>query len=209
MSAMSKIRIEDQLLNAGAARGPVKLNRHNKIHPKKLALWVGMVSLVMMFTALTSAFIVRRAAGNWLEFSIPSIFYVNTLVILGSSLTLHAAYVAFKREAALAYKALLSVSFLLGIAFVVLQYVGWQDLAASGVPLKINPSGDFVYAISGLHAVHVIGGIAILMVALVMAFILPLRVTPARQLRLELTMTYWHFVDFLWIYLIVFLSLQR
>ena len=206
---MNKVSIDGQLLNNREELRDAAIKRHNKIHPKKLALWVGLVSLIMMFTALTSAFIVRRAAGNWLEFSIPSIFYVNTLVIVASSLTLHAAYTAFKREAALAYKALLGVTFLLGIAFVVLQYVGWQDLAASGVPLKINPSGDFVYAISGLHAVHVLGGIAILVVALVMAFVLPMRATPARQLRLELTMTYWHFVDLLWIYLIVFLSLQR
>jgi len=67
------------------------VTRHNKIHPKKLALWVSIVSLIMMFTALTSAYIVRRAAGNWLEFSIPGIFYVNTLVVVVSSLTLHAA----------------------------------------------------------------------------------------------------------------------
>ncbi|MEL7163765.1 MAG: hypothetical protein AAFN92_23605, partial [Bacteroidota bacterium] len=110
--------------------------RRNKIHPQKLALWVAIVSLVMMFTALTSAYIVRRAAGNWLEFSIPSIFYVNTLVIVVSSLTLHAAYGAFKREAAVAYKALLGITFILGIAFVVLQYLGWEQLAAAGVPKK-------------------------------------------------------------------------
>lgn len=183
--------------------------RRNRIHPKKLAMWVAIVSLIMMFTALTSAYIVRRAAGNWLEFSIPGIFYINTLVIVLSSLTLHAAYVAFKREAALAYKSLLSITFLLGIAFVVLQYLGWEELAAAGVPLKINPAGDFVYAISGLHAVHVLGGIAALVVALVLAFVTKLKRTPARQLRLELTLTYWHFVDVLWIYLIVFLSLQR
>jgi len=185
------------------------VTRHNKIHPKKLALWVGLVSLVMMFTALTSAYVVRRAAGNWLEFDIPSIFYWNTLVIVVSSLTLHAAYGAFKREAAFAYRSLLTVTFILGIAFVVLQYLGWEQLAAEGVPLKINPSGDFVYAISGLHAVHVLGGIAVLAVALAVAFVRKLKRTPARQLRLELTLTYWHFVDFLWIYLIVFLSLQR
>ena len=204
-----KIIIDSSLLGDREQKRAEAQLRHNKIHPKKLALWVGLVSLVMMFTALTSAFIVRRAAGNWLEFSIPSIFYVNTLVIVGSSLTLHAAYVAFKREAARAYKFLLGLTLALGIAFVYLQYVGWEALAASGVPLKINPSGDFIYAISGLHAVHVIGGVAILLVALIMAFVLPMRVTPARQLRLELTMTYWHFVDVLWIYLIVFLSLQR
>ncbi|NJC25170.1 cytochrome c oxidase subunit 3 [Neolewinella antarctica] len=206
---MRKVTIDGSLVTNKENLRTEALKRQNKIHPKKLALWVGLVSLVMMFTALTSAFIVRRAAGNWLEFSIPSIFFVNTLVIVASSLTLHGAYVAFKREAALAYKALLGLTFILGIAFVVLQLVGWEELAASGVPLKINPSGDFIYAISGLHALHVIGGIAILLVALIMAFILPMKVTPARQLRLELTMTYWHFVDVLWIYLIVFLSLQR
>ena len=183
--------------------------RRNKIHPKKLALWVSLVSLVMMFTALTSAYIVRRAGGNWLEFSIPNIFYVNTLVIIVSSITLHAAYVAFKREAALAYKMLLSLTFVLGIAFIVLQYIGWEQMAAAGLDIRINPSTSFIYAISGLHALHVIGGIAVLSVALVMAFVLEVKQSPARKLRLELTLTYWHFVDVLWIYLIVFLSLQR
>jgi len=183
--------------------------RRNKIHPQKLALWVGIVSLIMMFTALTSAYIVRRAAGNWLEFNIPAIFYWNTLVIVVSSLTLHAAYEAFKREADAAYKGLLIVTYLLGITFVVMQYLGWEALAEGGIPLKTNPSGDFIYAISGLHAAHVIGGIAILTVTLIMAFARKLKRTPARQLRLELTLTYWHFVDVLWIYLIVFLSLQR
>jgi len=183
--------------------------RRNKIHPKKLALWVGLVSLIMMFTALTSAYVVRRAAGNWLEFSIPGIFYINTLVIMASSLTLHAAYGAFKREAAGAYKTLLSITFLLGIAFVVLQYVGWEQMAALGLDIKVNPSTSFIYAISGLHVVHVLGGITVLAVALGAAFMRKLKRTPARQLRLELTLTYWHFVDLLWIYLIIFLSLQR
>ena len=114
------------------------VTRHNKIHPKKLALWVGLVSLVMMFTALTSAYVVRRAAGNWLEFDIPSIFYWNTLVIVVSSLTLHAAYGAFKREAAFAYRSLLTVTFILGIAFVVLQYLGWEQLAAEGADLILS-----------------------------------------------------------------------
>lgn len=202
------------LINLSAMDTTVKkdiqaVTRHNKIHPKKLLLWVSIVSLVMMFTALTSAYIVRRAAGNWLEFSIPTIFYVNTLVIVASSITLHAAYAAFKREAAGAYKALLSISVLLGIAFVVMQLMGWSEMEAQGLDIKINPSTSFVYALSGLHAVHVLGGIAALVVALVMAFITKLKRTPARQLRLELTLTYWHFVDILWIYLIIFLSLQR
>ena len=183
--------------------------RRNKIHPKKMALYVAIVSLVMMFTALTSAYIVRRAAGNWLEFDIPSLFYINTLVIVASSITLHAAYVAFKREATVAFQTLLSISLALGIGFVVMQLQGWEQLAAAGVEIKLNPSGDFIYAISGLHALHVIGGIAALLVATIVAFLRGTTQSPARQLRLELTLTYWHFVDLLWIYLIVFLSLQR
>lgn len=183
--------------------------RRNKVHPKKMALWVGIVSLVMMFTALTSAYIVRRAAGNWLEFDIPPIFYINTLVIIVSSLTLHVAYKAFQREAEGRYKLMLLLSFLLGTAFVVLQWVGWQQMEAQGLGIKVNPSASFVYALSGLHAAHVIGGVAILGLALVMAFARKLKNTPVRKLRLELTMTYWHFVDVLWIYLIIFLSLQR
>lgn len=183
--------------------------RRNKIHPKKLALWVAMMSLVMMFTALTSAYIVRRAGGNWLEFDIPSIFYINTLVIIASSITLHAAYVAFKREATTAFKTLLSTTFVLGIAFVSLQLIGYDLMAAQGLDIKVNPSVSFIYAISGLHALHVIGGIAVLAVALVLAFIKGTEQSPARNLRLQLTLTYWHFVDVLWLYLIIFLSLQR
>ncbi len=183
--------------------------RRNRVHPHKMVMYIGMTSLVMMFVALTSAFIVRRASGNWLEFSIPGIFYLNALVIVGSSLTLHLAYRAFKREAERAYRGWIVTTFVLGIAFVILQYVGWLVLAEQGVPLKINPAGDFVYAISGLHALHVIGGLAALLVSVVFAFAIRLRRTPARQLRLELTMIYWHFVDGLWLYLILFLTLQR
>ncbi len=183
--------------------------RRNKIHPLKLTLWVALASIVMMFTALTSAYIVRQAAGNWLEFSIPPIFYWNTAVIVVSSLTLQAAYITFKRGAERPYKLLLVVTLLLGIAFLWLQYLGWQELAASGIPLKTNPSGDFIYTISGLHALHVIGGITVVLVGILMAYARKFQVTPMRILRLELSLTYWHFVGLLWIYLIVFLSLQR
>lgn len=183
--------------------------RRNRIHPYKMLLYVGCGSLMMMFIALTSAYVVRRAGGNWLEFSIPAIFYVNTAVILASSVTLQLAYNAFKRESDREYKGLLSVSFVLGLAFLILQYVGWNDLASMGVPLRLNPSGDFIYAISGLHALHVVGGVAALAVSLLLAYLLKLRRTPARQLRLELVLVYWHFVDVLWLYLIIFLSAQR
>jgi cytochrome c oxidase subunit 3 len=104
---------------------------------------------------------------------------------------------------------LLLISAVLGFAFIVLQYEGWLQLNAIGVDLKGNPAGSFVYAISGIHAAHVLGGLGAIAVALLHAFSLPFKVTPVRKLRFELTAHYWHFVDFLWVYLIVFLVLQR
>lgn len=180
----------------------------NKIHPKKLALWFGCASITMMFTAFTSAYIVRQAAGNWLEFRLPDIFFFNTLVILLSSVTLHSSYLAFKKGKEKRYKSLLIISLILGLAFLVFQYQGWLALQAIGVELNTNPSGSFVYVISGVHAAHIIGGIAAILVAIIQAFWLKYKVTPVRKLRFELTLTYWHFVDFLWIYLLIFFVLQ-
>lgn len=186
-----------------------QIGRRNKIHPKKFALWVACASMSMLFAALTSAYMVRQAAGNWLEFPLPKIFFVNTAVILLSSVTLHAAYIAFKREREQAYKGLLILSLLLGFGFVVLQFQGWEALAAMGVPLKLNPSGDFVYALSWIHLAHLLGGIAAILIAVIVALSRKFKKTPARQLRLEMTLTYWHFVDGLWLYLMVFWIMQR
>ena len=162
----------------------------------------------MMFAAWTSAYVVRQAAGNWLEFRLPSIFFVNTAVLLLSSVTLQLSYMSFKREKEGLYKGLLLLSTLLGISFVALQYEAWANMKSIGVPLTLNPSGDFIYVFTSFHAAHVLGGIAVLFVALVHAFALPFKPTAKRKLRFELTLTYWHFVDFLWIYLFSFFLLQ-
>ncbi len=180
----------------------------SKIHPQKFLLWIGLASLVMMFAAFTSAYVVRQAAGNWLEFRIPNMFFYSTAVILASSLSLQASYAAFKKNNTGAYKKLLLLAFVLGLTFLVMQYLGWQDLVSIGVELTGNPSGSFLYIISGVHAVHVLGGVGVLFVALMHAYGLSHKVTEKRKLRFELTLTYWHFVDFLWLYLIVFFVLQ-
>ena len=180
----------------------------NKIHSNKFALWVGIGSIIMMFASLTSAYVIRRAAGNWLEFKLPDIFFVSTLVIIASSVTLHLSYLAFKKRQEAKYKTLLLVTFGLGMAFVVLQYQGWQAMDAIGATFTANPSSSFIYLISGLHAAHVLGGIGVLLTALTHAYYLPFKPTPRRQLRFELTLNYWHFVDALWVYLIIFFVLQ-
>jgi len=181
----------------------------NRIHPHKFAMWVGCASLLMMFASLSSAYIVRQAAGNWLEFTLPPVFTFSTLAIVLSSLTLHSSFLAFKKGKEQAYKGLMIATFLLGILFLVLQYEGWQALKESGVPFTLNPSGDFVYVISWVHAAHLLGGLAALSVALIHAFGLPFSVNYKRKIRFELTLTYWHFVDLLWVYLFLFLTLYR
>ncbi len=180
----------------------------SKIHAHKLALWVGIASIVMIFASLTSAYVVRRAAGNWFEFKLPDIFFASTAVIVISSITLHFSYSYFKKGQEKGYKILLLTTFALGLAFVILQYQGWQTLNAIGATFTINPSSSFVYVISGLHAAHVLGGISALMVAIAHAYLLPFRPTRRRRMRFELIVQYWHFVDVLWVYLVVFFILQ-
>jgi len=180
----------------------------SKINPQKVALWIAIASMVMVFGAFTSAYIVRRAAGNWLEFKLPDVFFVSTAVILLSSITLHLSYTGFKSGNEKRYKVMMIVTALLGLAFVVLQYKGWEALNEIGATFTVNPSSSFIYVISGLHAAHVLGGIAALGVALVHAFILPYKPTLRRRQRFELVVQYWHFVDLLWVYLIIFFMLN-
>lgn len=177
----------------------------SKIHPKKFALYISFASIIMMFAALTSAYIVKQAGGNWLEFTIPYHFYISTAAILGSSVLLHFSLRGFKNGNSGVHTTGLVLATLLGLAFVLFQYFGWQTLYAQGVDLKGNASGSFFYLITMLHAIHVLGGIAALLVALYHVFTLEFEVTPIRILRYELTVHYWHFVDVLWIYLLLFL----
>ncbi len=183
-------------------------NTRNRIHPQKFALWLGMASMTMMFIGFTSAVIVKKAGGNWLDFKLPSIFFISTITILLSSITLEAAYRGFINGKKAMYKWMLVVTFILGISFVALQVNGWNALFSIGVDLKGNPAGSFLYLITGVHAAHVLGGIAALFVAIFHAFTLKYKVTERRKNRFQLVIHYWHFVDILWIYLLIFFLLK-
>ncbi len=111
-----------------ASSGKIK-----RVHPKKFALWTAMVSILMLFSAMTSAYIVRKAAGDWLDFEIASEFFYSTGLILVSSVVLHIAYKAFVQRNYLLYQGLMTVGFLMGIGFVVLQYQGWLSTKADGI----------------------------------------------------------------------------
>lgn len=181
------------------------INKRNNINPQKFALWVAMASMIMFFGAFTSAFIVKQAAGNWLEFPIPDYFYISSAVIVISSITLHLSYWGYKTQKESLYKGLLLTTFILGIAFIVLQYHGWQALYEMGIDFKANVSGSFFYLITGAHALHILGGISALFVACYHAFSLKFNYKEKRKNRFELVVHYWHFVDILWLYLFFFL----
>jgi len=183
--------------------------RNNKIHPKVFALVTGCVSMTMLFAAFTSAYVVRQAAGNWLEFPLPTYFYISTGIIVLSSILLHGSYTSFKKGNEGLYKGLMVMSAMLGIGFVVCQVLGFYEMEAMGIELTGNPSGSFVYVIAAVHAAHVMAGIAVLTVAMLHAFLLPFNPTPARKLRFQQTIIYWHFVDILWVYLLFFFILQQ
>lgn len=183
--------------------------RKDRIHPQKFALWVACGSMIMFFVAFTSAYIVRRSAGNWLEFVIPNLFFYNTIVILISSFTLHGALSAYKKKNTKVFQSLLGVSLVLSIMFLVFQYQAWILLTENGIELTTNPSSSFLFVISGFHAAHALGGVVAILLAFIFSLIRKHEVTPVRQLRLELTAQYWHFVDLLWLYLLVFLIVQQ
>ncbi|MBK8296240.1 MAG: cytochrome c oxidase subunit 3 [Saprospiraceae bacterium] len=174
----------------------------------KFGLWIGMASITMMFAALTSAYLVRRPAGNWYEFKLPIQFFVSTLIIIASSITMEWAYKNLKNQNQKNYNYGIVLTFGLGILFLVSQILSWKALVASGITIDLSVSGSFLYALSGIHAVHVIGGIAAIMVCVANAFLNSFTVSSMRLLKVDLVRQYWHFVDILWIYLLLFLILQ-
>ena len=176
--------------------------QRKKIHPHKFTLWVALGSIIMMFAGLTSAYVVKRDQPGWTTFSIPRAFWYSTAAILISSLTVQMALKAFKDREMLRYRNLLTTTAVLGIVFVLLQWVGFRQIWHTGITLRGSGGGQFLYVIAGLHAVHVLGGIIALLVMLAKAFVSKVR--SYDSVPVELMSTYWHFVDLLWIYLLVF-----
>lgn len=173
-----------------------------KMHPHKFTLWVAIGSIVMMFAGLTSAFIVKSNQTGWVPVVMPKVFWASTAAMLISSITLQIALRSFKQREMRQYRLFIGVTLLLGLAFVALQWMGFQQLWAQQVTFRGAGAGQFLYVIFGLHALHVAGGIIALLVMLIKAFAGKIKLYSS--IPVEVAATYWHFVDLLWIYLLVF-----
>jgi cytochrome c oxidase subunit 3 len=177
--------------------------QRNKIHPHKFILWVAIASIVMMFAGLTSALIVKSNLAGWKNIVMPGWFWFSTAAILLSSVTVAAALRSFKQRAMSQYRMLIALTFVLGITFVLFQWLGFKELWDQHIRFKGSAgAGQFLYVIFGLHALHVVAGIITLMVLFLKAFFGKVKLYSS--VPVEVAATYWHFVDILWIYLLVF-----
>ncbi|MCS6818464.1 MAG: cytochrome c oxidase subunit 3 [Chitinophagales bacterium] len=187
------------------------------IHPQKFALWLAMASMTMFFAALTSALIVKKAdVQNWENFKLPGIFLYSTMAVLAVSLFMHLSLIHYRKSNFATFRWLLFGGTLSACLFLFLQWRGWQILTASGMPIDGNLSGSFIYLITSMHGLHIIGALIVTLVFLVNAIrarkdpIYELRniANPKRIFNLEMLVTFWHYIDIVWIYLYIFFYLN-
>ena len=176
--------------------------QRKRIHPHKFTLWVGLASICMMFAGFTSAFVVKRDAAGWTTFSMPTVFWYSTATILLSSLTMQLALRSFNDREMLRYRNLLTVTAVLGVLFMLFQWAGFRALWHSGITFHGSGGGQFLYVIAGLHVLHVLGGVIALLAMVGRAYVSKIR--SYNVVPVELMATYWHFVDILWLYLLIF-----
>ena len=177
------------------------------MHPKKFALWLFLVTVVMIFAALTSAYIVRQAEGNWLEYELPEIFWYTSGIVILSSIALQVAYYSAKKDNFVGLRLGMVLTVLLGIGFLIGQWYSWVALVDREVFFVGNPAGSFLYVFTGLHAVHLISGVIFLIIVLISTF--RYKVHSQAMNTLEMATTYWHFLGGLWLYLFLFLLLNH
>jgi cytochrome c oxidase subunit 3 len=173
-------------------------------------LYVGIFSIVMLFSGLTSAYVVRQADGQWLRFSMPLMFWVSSAVILVSSMTMHWALLGIKKGNQAQLKNGLIVTLVLGLAFCATQFQGWGELVDNGIYFagrSANPSGSFMYALTGLHLAHIFSAIIYLLILVWRSF--AGKYTSDSFAGVSNGALYWHFLDGLWIYLFVFLLFMQ
>ncbi len=188
-----------------------------KRQPQETMLIFAMIGMSIAFLFLTISYLLRKGSVGWVDFTLPKVFGFSTFFMLISSYTIYIANVSFKREDFFTYRYMLGATFVLGLAFMICQFVGWRKLEAQGL-FFVNGSISvgFLYIVSGLHILHLLGGMialgfvfwqAVRKIDYVDAFVYA--VNPPNQKRLYLTTLYWHFLDIVWLYLYIFFYVQH
>src|SRR5215470_17736243 len=193
--------------------GSLRLVKDPAGEPVRTGIWVGLAAIAMSFAALTSALYVREGSGyaDWTHITLPPILWFNTLALVLSSIALERARVHVaahmrgeqtRRSVAMRW---LNAPMLLGLVFVVGQYFAWLKLRSQGLYLPTNPNSSFFYVLTGVHAIHVLGGLGGLS-----RVMLKFRSAthPLRRSTMDATSYYWHFMGVLWIYLLFILWLK-
>jgi cytochrome c oxidase subunit 3 len=178
--------------------------------PSITGIWVVLAAITMSFAAFTSALIVRQgAAPDWHHLTLPNILFWNTFVLLGSSVTLElarrrvAVFMGGPRTVDLSPARWLYATAILGVVFVVGQYVAWLQLRSQGLYLATNPNSSFFYLLTAIHGLHVLGGLTGLTYV-----IRKLNRVVLRRSTLDSFSYYWHFMGILWVYLLLLLWMR-
>ena len=167
---------------------------------------LGIVSVLMFFMALASAYLVRRGSPDWIPVHVPRLMWFNTLILLASSGTIELARKRLALLDEVAFSRLWRLTTLLGVLFLIGQVAAWRQLAGEGIYLSTNPASSFFYIFTGAHALHLIGGVAALLYASLRNFE---RAQVSRVVAAEVTSYFWHFMDALWLFLLALLYLGK
>jgi len=192
------------------AHGDMRAVKDYSPPPASTGIWVVLASITMTFAALTSALIVRQGSAlDWRHLDLPRILYLNTLVLFASSIALEVArrqvgaFMSGSRDQVASPARWLYITLFLGLLFVAGQYAAWLQLRSQGLFLATNPNSSFFYVLTALHAVHVLGGLGGLI-----RVIRRLYLSILRKSTLDATSRYWHFMDVLWLYLLLLLWMK-
>lgn len=191
----------------------LELNKEREKKDKafKTMVLLGMGSIVMVFAALTSAYVVSKSRPDWLkDFVLPSAFLYSTIVMLLSSVTFHLAKTAIKKNNRKATTINLAITLLLGIVFVILQFEGFAQVIENGYYFTGSESTittSFLYTVVLVHLVHLFGGIISMLVIIYNHY--KQRYSATQSLGIELGAMFWHFLDFLWLYLFLFFTFYK
>ena len=177
---------------------------------RKFLLWIGLISIAMMFAGLTSGYIVRRQTGTWLKFDLPFTFWISTAIILISSISMNWSVQLIRKNALAMLPNAVLTTFLLGVGFGVFQFISWITLINKNIYFtgpQSSGSSSYLYILSALHLCHILGGL----VALGVVYVKSLRkkYSADNYLGIKLCAIYWHFLDGLWVYLFLFLLIMR